>query len=584
MIASHSTLQQRIRERLAFLFPDADGEDLYRRVMAVIDQYQIYLGRRQPYRHWNLQDVMLISYGDSIRTEGSLPLQTLNRFLNDYLIGVVSTVHLLPFFPYSSDDGFAVIDYLQVNPRLGSWNDVAEIDRNFDLMFDLVINHISSQHQWFQKFLQDEHPWRKYFICPPVDADLSQVVRPRATPLLTLVATAAGEQNVWTTFSADQVDVDFSNPEVLIEYLQILLSYLENGARFIRLDAIGFLWKEYGTSCINLAQTHEVVRLLRDVVDLAAPGTVLLTETNVPHQQNVSYFGDSDEAHMVYQFSLAPLLLHGLYRGTSQYLNDWARSSCLTPPGCTFLNFTASHDGIGMRPLEGLIPQGEVDLLLHGMEKFGGMISYRSRDDGSKSAYEINITYFDALKGTWLGEDSWQIARFLLAQTLMMALRGIPALYIHSLLATPNDHEGVEKSGRARMINRHSWDEEKLKTLLDDPNSTQAIVFNELRRRIKIRTAQPAFHPDARQELVHLGDSLFAFWRQSLDGKQRILAVHNLTDQLRTLYLGDALKGPLKGEWKGLLTGEEVVGDQGEICLPPYHLLWLTNVSAVHDS
>ncbi len=576
MIASHSTLQQRIRERLAFLYPDSDGEDLFRRTMAVINQYQIYLGRRHPYRHWNQQDVMLISYGDSIRTEGSLPLQTLNRFLNDNLLGVVSTVHLLPFFPYSSDDGFAVIDYLQVNPRLGTWNDVAEIDRNFDLMFDLVINHISSQHQWFQKFLQDEHPWRKYFICPPVDADLGQVVRPRATPLLTLVATAAGEQNVWTTFSADQVDVDFSNPEVLIEYLQILLTYLENGARFIRLDAIGFLWKEYGTSCINLPQTHEAVRLLRDVVDLAAPGTVLLTETNVPHQQNVSYFGDSDEAHMVYQFSLAPLLLHGLFRGTSQYLNDWARTSCLTPPGCTFLNFTASHDGIGMRPLEGLIPQGEVDLLLHGMEKFGGMISYRSRDDGSKSAYEINITYFDALKGTWMGEDSWQIARFLLAQTLMMALRGIPALYIHSLLATPNDYEGVEKSGRARMINRHCWDEDRLKALLDDPTSTQSIVFNELRRRTSIRTAQPAFHPDARQELVHLGDSLFAFWRQSLDGKQRILAVHNLTDQLRILYLGDALKGPLQGEWIGLLTGEEVVGDQGEISLPPYHVLWLT--------
>ncbi len=526
-------------------------------------------------RLWSQEDVILISYGDSIRSNDQPPLETLCRFFEQRLAGLISTVHLLPFFPFSSDDGFAVIDYLQVNPELGDWPQIAELNRSFDLMVDLVINHLSSQHRWFQQFLRNAEPGRDYFITPPEDVDLAQVVRPRQSPLLTEVETEAGPRKVWTTFSADQVDVDFSNPQVLLEYVRILLFYLQQGARFIRLDAVAFLWKEWGTSCLNLPQTHEIVKLLRELLGAVAPQTVLLTETNLPHHQNLSYFGDSDEAHMIYQFSLAPLLLHGLYRGTSSYLCDWARTRCNAPPGCTFLNFTASHDGVGMRPVEGLLPQGEIDLLLKGMEKFGGLISYKKNADGSKSPYEINIGYFDALKGTWMGEDCWQIARFLLAQTLMIGLRGIPALYLHSLLATPNYTEGVERSGRARTINRRSWQLADLEEILADEQSPQTIVFNELRRRLKIRREQPAFHPDAKQEILYLGESLFGFWRTSLDGQQRIFAVHNLTDQPHILYLDEALDNQFPGRWVGLLTGELVTSERGMIGLPPYHVLWL---------
>ena len=499
----------------------------------------------------------------------------MTSFLEKNLGEVVSAVHLLPFFPYSSDDGFAVIDYLTVNPELGNWDDIEKLQKSFDLMFDLVINHVSVQHQWFQNFLNGTAPGDGYFISPPESADLGHVVRPRETFLLTPFTTDTGVKKVWSTFSADQIDVDFSNPAVLLEYIRILLSYFEHGARFIRLDAIAFLWKEWGTGCLNLPQTHEVVGLLRTIVDFIGQGKVLLTETNVPHQQNISYFGDSNEAHMVYQFSLAPLLLHSLYRGDSHYLTEWARTCCLTPPDCTFFNFTASHDGIGMRPLEGLIPQGEIELLLKGMESFGGQISYRSHADGGKSAYEINITYFDALKGTWIGHDSWQLARFILAQTLMLGLRGIPAFYIHSLLATNNDHDAVQNGGRARLINRHKWDRDALESQLNDQESQHALVFNELRRRIKIRKQQPAFHPDARQEILFLGQHLFGFWRYSLDGCQKILAVHNLTDRVQHLYLDAALDGQLPGRWVGLLTGEIVTSSQGMIKLPPYHVLWL---------
>ncbi len=568
-------LLARASERLVRLYGAQRAAKLVALLRDELAEFYCASSQAPECRLWSQDDVILISYGDSICRPDQLPLETLCRFFKQQLAGIISVVHLLPFFPYSSDDGFAVIDYLQVNPELGDWPQIAELNRHCDLMVDLVINHVSSQHRWFQQFLRATEPGRDYFVTPPDDADLAQVVRPRQSPLLTEVATEAGPARVWTTFSADQVDVDFSNPQVLLEYIRILLFYLRQGARFIRLDAVAFLWKEWGTSCLNLPQTHEIVKLLRELLATIAPPTVLLTETNLPHHQNLSYFGDSDEAHMIYQFSLAPLLLHGLHRGTSSYLCDWARTRCNAPPGCTFLNFTASHDGVGMRPVEGLLPQGEIDLLLKGMENFGALISYKNNADGSKSPYEINITYFDALKGSWLGEDCWQIARFLLAQTLMLGLRGIPALYIHSLLATPNDTAGVDQTGRARRINRRRWQWDELKELLNDDQSPQAIVFNELRRRLRIRREQAAFHPDAKQEILPLGDSLFGFWRTSLDGKQRIFAVHNLTDQPRQLYLDAALDGQFPGRWVGLLTGEVVTSERAVIDLPPYHVLWL---------
>lgn len=567
--------KQLVAQRVRRVYPEAQAENFERQLFSELEHFPVPSEQERHCRLWNEQDVILISYGDSICRQGRTPLQSLCSFLEQHFVGLISIVHLLPFFPYSSDDGFAVIDYLQVDPKLGDWQQVTALERSFDLMVDLVINHISSQHRWFQQFLLNQPPGKDYFISPPEAADLDHVVRPRQSPLLTDVETSAGPAKVWTTFSADQIDVDFSNPDVLLEYIRILLFYLRQGARFIRLDAVAFLWKEWGTGCLNLPQTHEIVKLLRDLIGAVAPKTVLLTETNLPHQQNMSYFGDSDEAHMVYQFSLAPLLLHGLYRGTSHYLCDWARTRCNAPPGCTFLNFTASHDGIGMRPLEGLLPQGEIDLLLHGMEKFGGMISYKNNADGSKSPYEMNIGYFDALKGTWLGDDCWQIARFLLAQTLMMGLRGIPALYIHSLLATPNYDAGVEQTGRARTINRRRWQHEELADVLSDAESDQSIVLAELKRRLGIRKLQPAFHPDARQEILHLGEYLFGFWRISLDGAQRIFAVHNLTDRVRKLYLDGALDGQFAGRWVGLLTGEIVTAERAMIELPPYHVLWL---------
>ncbi|MBD0267764.1 MAG: alpha-amylase [Cyanobacteria bacterium Co-bin8] len=529
-------------------------------------------------KKWSHNNVLLITYGDSICSkDGRKPLKVLGEFLETYVEGAITGVHILPFFPYSSDDGFAVIDYLQVNPELGGWEDVRHIADHFNLMVDLVINHISSEHEWFQQFKRGEKPGCDYFIDVDASNDLSHVVRPRSSPLLTKVDTTSGPKYVWTTFSEDQVDVNFENPDVLLEYIKIILFYINAGARYIRLDAVGFLWKKLCTNCMHLPETHAVVRLLREMLQLIDPGIALITETNVPNRENLSYFGNRNEAHMIYNFSLPPLLLNALLQGKADHLKTWMMSMPPAPIGCAYFNFTASHDGIGMRPAEGLLTDNEHQELLATMKRHGGQISMRRRPDGSESPYEINISLFDALKGTVKGEDEWQIERFLCSQTVMMSLEGIPAFYIHSLLATPNYTEGVKETGHNRTINRYKWDYEDLQKKLNDPNTSQSIVLRELRRLIQIRRRQTAFHPNATQYTLHpRNTALFAFWRQSIARDQSIFSVHNLSNQVQDLRLSELnLVGT--DDWYDLISGTHIEDITAIYPLQPYQSVWITN-------
>jgi len=521
---------------------------------------------------WSEHDVMLISYGDMVRNDNEPGLATLKRFLDDELCGTINCVHLLPIFPYSSDEGFSVIDYRKIDPKLGDWSHVEEFGEGYRLMLDLVINHCSRKSGWFQDFVNGIAPGRDYFLTASPSVDLSAVVRPRTHPLLTRTRTRHGYRHVWTTFSEDQVDLDFSNPDVLFEFLDILLLYISHGAQIIRLDAIAFLWKELGSNCLHLPETHEVVKLLRDLLELVAPKVILITETNVPHDENISYFGDGDEAHMVYQFSLPPLLLHALHTGSAAYLTNWAAELAPPPQGCTFLNFTASHDGIGVRPLEGLVPDQELQALIEAVEVRGGLVSRRSLPDGSEQPYELNITYFDAL--SFPGEQTDQppsdlhVARFLCSQIIPLALQGIPAVYFHSLTATRNDRRGALGSGHNRDINRRRWPERELMRLIRDDNSHTGRVFHEYKRLLRLRTVQPAFHPDAAQQVLQLGDPVFVVVRSAADHGQQITAISNITEESQLVEL------PGGEDMTDLISGAVCVG--GMVELAPYQCMWLT--------
>ena len=529
---------------------------------------------------WSEKDQWVICYGDSILDEGTPPLAVLDTFLQSYLGDAISGVHVLPFFPWSSDDGFSVIHYREVNSELGEWAHIQTLASHYDLMADLVLNHVSRESLWFVDYLTGSLPGRDYFIEVDPDTDVSQVTRPRSSPLLVPISTRRGTRHVWATFSEDQIDLNFENPDVLLEFVGILLFYLQQGVRIIRLDAVAFLWKRLGTSCIHLPETHTVVRLLRAIVDEIAPGTLLITETNVPHAENISYFGlerlakgAPDEAHMVYQFALPPLLLHTLTRGEATTIQTWLNSLPVLPEQCTYLNFTASHDGIGVRPLEGLLPDHERDALLELMHRFGGFVSMRSNPDGSDTPYEINITWFEAMCGTRRGPDPWQIARFLCSQAIMLSLQGIPALYIHTLTGTLNDVEGVERSGRLRSINRRRWQLDELALLLESPSTPTHDVFHALHRLLEQRRQEPCFHPNAPQRVIDTPPELLAIERGPLRNGRRLLSLYNVTDgKFDLAHAGDALNQALtQHHWQPL----DPLTAHHEETLPPYAVRWL---------
>ena len=534
-------LQSDIEAHLSAIYQGGEVDNVSRlstELIELMDLQDKEVIENRNVNHWDETDSLVITYGDSVLLEDEKPLQTLNRFLDKYLRSSISSVHILPFYPFTSDDGFSVLDYSSVNESLGDWEDINAIANNYSLMADLVVNHCSARSPWFENFIKGRDPGHGFFYTASPDDDLSAVVRPRTNDLLREVETSEGTQYVWCTFSHDQVDLNFRNPAVLKQFVSIIKQYLDNGIRIFRLDAIAFLWKEIGTNCLNLEQTHEMVRLFRTLIEQAQHDAIIITETNIPNRENLEYFGNADEAHCVYNFSLPPLLVNTLVTGSCGYLKQWMMSMPPARNGTAYFNFVASHDGIGLRPAEGLLSDAEINSLVKTMQGFGGHVSWRALDDGNSKPYEINIALIDALQGTVRGADNLGLQRFFCAHAIMLALEGIPAIYIHSLVGTHNDHQRVENSGHNRAINRHQWDYTKLEEALADQNSSHHIVYNQLKQLLKIRRRQSAFHPNATQFTLHLGDQLFGFWRQSLDRQQSIFCISNISDQGQTLIAG----------------------------------------------
>ncbi|MBU2934838.1 MULTISPECIES: sugar phosphorylase [Pacificibacter] len=581
MAKASSKLNDTLATLLTQIYPDQDPAALASQVVDAFwpdDTKARSRGRALGNTLWSEADTLVITYGNTFVDGQHKPLDLLRDFLDRYVKGVISGVHILPFFPFTSDDGFSVTDYCAVNSQLGDWADIERIASDFRLMSDLVLNHVSSSSNWFSDYLQGREPYDKFFKEALPSDDLSEVVRPRTSPLLREVETASGPKHVWCTFSHDQIDLDFENPEVLLEFLRVTRLHIDHGIRIVRLDAVAFLWKEIGTTCIHLPETHAIVRLMRVLCDYAEEPVVLLTETNVPNAENLSYFGNRNEAHMIYNFSLPPLLLHALLSGTSVHLNQWLMRMPPAQLGCAYLNFAASHDGIGVRGAEGLLSGEELGSVINTVRDFGGKVSMRALPDGSEKPYELNITFFDALKGTIEGgEDAHQIARFLCSQSIVMALEGVPAFYVHSLLATHNDVDGVEKSGMNRAINRHRWDYGELRKQLDAPETVHAQVLTAMKERIAIRTKQKAFHPNATQFTMQLGEKIFGLWRQSLNRDQSIFALHNVSDEAQvvpTLSI-NLIEGE---DWYDLLTGKKLDLSDGVLTFAPYQCRWVSNV------
>ncbi|ESN24583.1 MULTISPECIES: sugar phosphorylase [Enterobacter cloacae complex] len=515
---------------------------------------------------WDEKDVVLITYADQFSAKGEKALPVFTRFYNEWLARTFSHVHLLPFYPWSSDDGFSVIDYHSVAPETGSWQDVAELKQSASLMFDFVCNHMSAKSEWFANYLAQKPGFDDFFISVDPETDLSAVTRPRALPLLTPFKLHDGSvRHLWTTFSDDQIDLNFASPQVLIAMVDVLLHYLAEGARYIRLDAVGFMWKIPGTSCIHLEQTHCLIQLFRAITDAVAPGTVIITETNVPHKDNISYFGDGEnEAQMVYQFSLPPLVLHAVHRQDVKALCQWAGSLALPSTKTTWFNFLASHDGIGLNPLRGILPESEILSLVEKLQQEGALVNWKNNPDGTRSPYEINVTYLDALSSQDSPDDE-RIARFILAHAVLLSFPGVPAVYIQSILGSRNDYEGVERLGYNRAINRKKYTAGQVDLELNNKQSIRHKIYSRLSEFIAIRRGERAFHPDAQAMFESLDEQILKIVRVA-DNGERITALFNFSHNVHTVY-------------EKVLSGVELLSGQAidgmELTLNPWQVMWI---------
>ncbi|KFA98336.1 alpha-amylase family glycosyl hydrolase [Vibrio sp. ER1A] len=557
---ANSQVKKDLQQILAGVYSPAQLNELIPNLLNVIANQPEYVGKKQ----WvDQNDIMLITYGDSIKKQGEAPLHTLREFLNDNAADVLSAVHILPCYPYTSDDGFSVVDYWKINPELGDWQDVQSLSNNYDLMFDGVINHISKSSDWFQGYLKGEAQYREFFTEANPNRDYSSVTRPRALPLLTTFETAHGTKHIWTTFSEDQIDLNFRCPEVFQKIAELLLFYAQQGASFIRLDAIGFMWKELDTPCIHQPQTHAIVQALRALMSAVAPHVKLITETNVPHNDNISYFGNGEnEAHLVYQFPLPPLTLHTLQTGNSEKIVEWMSSLEPCSEQTTFFNFLASHDGIGVRPVEGILNKEQVDHLLSVVQTNGGRVSYKDNGDGTQSPYELNINYFDAIRDA-NADDQTNLDRFMAAQSILISMAGVPGIYVHSLLGSGNDIEGLERLGYNRAINREKLERTDVETELANPESRRAQVLSRFKHILGIRKQQRAFAPSASQRVVATSEQLVTFVRD-----EQVLVAINISNQAVELDTNAVLKGVAHD----LISGNDL---SGVVTVQPYQVMWL---------
>ena len=527
---------------------------------------------------WSESTILLITYADSIsKGISGKSLNNFRTFYNKYLKKFINSIHFLPFFPSSGDGGFSVKNHFEVDETYGTWDDIKELSKDANIMTDLVLNHASSEGQWYKNFLKEKRPGKNYFYIVDKDYDCSKVVRPRDHNLLSEIKFLNEKKFLWCTFSHDQIDLNFKNPEVLLEFINLILTFASYGIKIFRLDAVAFIWKKSGTTCLNLTQTHEIIKLLRDIVDQLEKDIIIVTETNLPKQENLSYFGKNDEAHWVYNFPLPPLVINTFLFEDSSALTKWSMKMPPAQIGNAYLNFISSHDGIGMRPAEGLLTDKEIKKMLQRLKKNGSQFSMRKLSNGEEKVYEANISLFDALKFTDSDKKGkFDLKRFIAAHCIILAIEGVPAFYFNSLFATKNDEKAFASSGIKRNLNRYKWDYSSLISLLNEKDSIEYNSYDAFKKLISIRKVQPAFHPNATQFTLNLDKNIFSVWRQSRDRKQSIFALTNVSS--KTVKLNSNQINLIDDEqWFDLLSPNEKITDCQCIELNPYQTVWITN-------
>jgi len=435
-------------------------------------------------------EIMLITYPDSMGHN----LKDLKRILDRYFAGAVGGVHILPFFPSSSDRGFAPLGYEKVDPQFGTWEDVERIAAKYYLMCDFMINHISAQSPYYQDFLKrkDASPYRDLFIRykdfweggEPTQAQVDAIYKrkPRA-PYVVADFADGTQEKVWCTFGEEQIDLNLASETGKRFVRENMESLCRHGISLLRLDAVGYVTKKAGTSCFFVEP--DIWEILAGAQETVSPyGSQILPEVHEHYSMPVKI---EQKGYYVYDFALPMLLLNALYYGQTKYLKHWFTI-------CPRHQFTTldTHDGIGVVDVRDLLPDAEIDRTKEDIFRFGANVKkvYNTAAYNNLDIYQVNCTYYSAV-----GEDD---RAYLLARAVQFFAPGIPQVYYVGMLAGRNDLKLLEETKEGRNINRHYYTEEEIGTEVQRP------VVRKLLELMRFRNTAAAF--GGTFELVSCGE------------------------------------------------------------------------------
>lgn len=506
-----------LRQELQTLYPTKPN---------LADEIEALLGqstsRNASTRAFSEKDIVLILYPDHIAENGKPSLETLSTFLDTYVKDAVNTIHLLPFYPSGGDGGFAVADYENVDPKYGMWKHITHLAKKYRIMVDFVANHTATTHKWFVEFLNGNKKYQDYFLWFDKQVDTSWAYRTRTSPLLTPFEKKDGSRVwVWTGFSPLQADLNYQNPDVFLDMTKILIHYLNMGASLIRIDAAGYLWKQIGTSSVHMPQTHTILAIWRAIMAEMKPNVYLITETNVPNNINVQYFGKTiPEAHIVYNFGLSPLLLYTFMQKDTTVLNDWTKTLHTPRTDTTYFSITQTHDGVNVRSVDGVLSTEQITHLAQRTKQVGGGINSRLLPDRTTEPYELDVVY-----KSFLGSSEALLA----SQAIALCMSGVPGVYFNSLIGGENWEQGVEKNHEKRAINRRKYTLEEITACLEKKENT----IHEYLHMLSVRAQEPLFAPHIQQTILSVGPKVFGLQRMS--GKEKLLALTNISDTLKSI-------------------------------------------------
>ncbi len=569
-------------------------------------------------------DIVLITYADSIKSEddSEKPLVVLREFLRRFLADTIKIVHILPFYPWDTDRGFSIMDYRDVDKRFGNWEDIRKLSQEFNLMFDFVLNHASINNPLVKNSLIEKHlshsdrryeRYKRYkdFVITFSDEEkkkveplLKKVVRPRATPLLThyVVYEKKGELDavlgylekggrgdlkilgegwVWTTFSRPrkdgkemtrQVDLNYHNPHLFLEMAKTLAFYLEKGARWIRFDAAGYLWKKLGSTCVHKKEDHLLLSVLTRLAKLFESSAITIAEVNERQSRAFEYLEEEGkkEVDLVYQFTHFVLAVYSLYKEDARLYSQWLESTAKVK-GRQFVTVLGSHDGMGLKPLRDVLSEEEINKFAFSLkEKNKCLLNYSYLPGGKKVLYEVCGTAWSLINGGSNLPFSLQLKRYLAVLSLGLLVKGVPALYINSVFGSENYYppSGLDE---ARTLNRESFLKEYLFKELVNDSSHYRQVYREVVNLLRIRKQEKVFNPSFPFEVVDLLNKKVVGVILESDGKERLVSLVNISSEEQRL---EKLEDLVHVKEVYDLIGGKVVSLSKEIVLSPYQVMW----------